>query len=73
LCVKLFDLISVGVKKALNCLRTKKVCKPVAELQRELEAILIHRLLPAQNELAPTGNWNKSAHRYAIAPGESLI
>jgi hypothetical protein len=41
LCVKLFKLISTKVKKVLNCLCTKKGCKPVAELQREPEAILI--------------------------------
>src|SRR5262249_62412048 len=37
LCVKLFDPIIIRVKNALNCLCTKKICKPVAELQREPE------------------------------------
>jgi len=39
LCVKLFNLIAMKVKNVLNCLCTEKVCKAVAELQREPEAI----------------------------------
>jgi hypothetical protein len=37
LCVKLFKLISTEVKKVLNGPAPEKVCKPVAELQREPE------------------------------------